>query len=295
MQTRIHLTAIIHEDAVLEDGVQIEPYAVIGPGIRLGAGTRIGSHAVIVCNTRIGRDCTVKSHAVIGSDAQDLGYKGEPAYLEIGDRNTFGEFAMISRGSHDERITRIGNDNMIMCGVHIAHDCRLGNHITISNYTQLAGHIQVEDRAVIGGMAAFRQFTRVGTLAMVGGTAGVMQDIPPYCMVQGAPPATVRGLNRIGLQRNGVDQEGITALKHCYRLMFRRGMTRDNALDEIERMVALTPQVKHFVEFCRGLSKTGICKPEPNSSLGVVGGTAKPAASAKPTVVESPPGRVIDM
>ena len=299
MSTRIHRTAIIHEDAILEDGVQIGPYAVVGPGVRIGSGTRLGSHVVVECNTRIGRDCTVKPHAVIGSDPQDLSFKGEPAFVEMGDRNIVGEFVMISRGAHDERLTKIGNDNLIMSGVHIAHDCRVGNNIILSNYTQVAGHITIEDRAVIGGMAAFRQFTRIGTLAMVGGTAGVMQDVPPYCMVQGAPPATVRGLNRIGLMRNGVDQEGITALKHCFRLMFRRGMTRDNALDEIEKLVAMTPQVKHFVEFCRGPSKTGICKPEPTASLGVVGGgESRPAASK----VDDPPassgaerGRVIEM
>lgn len=297
MQTRIHPTAIINEDAVLGDGVQIGPYAVIGPGVRLGSGTRLGSHVVIECNTRIGSDCTIKSHAVIGSDAQDLSYKGEPAFLEIGDRNTFGEFVMLSRGSHDERITRIGNENLIMSGAHVAHDCQLGNNIIISNYVQFAGHITIEDRAVIGGMSAFRQFVRIGTLAMIGGTAGVMQDVPPYCMVQGSPPATVRGLNRIGLKRNGVDEPGITALKHCYRLMFRRGMTRDNALDEIERLVEMTPQVRHFVDFCRGPSKTGICKSEPSSSLGVVGGTARPAkqATAGSEPAGTAPGRAVDM
>jgi len=300
MPTRIHRTAIIHEDAVFEDGVQIGPYAVIGPGVRIGGGTKLGSHTVVECNVRIGRECTVKPHAVIGSDPQDMGYKGEPAYVEMGDRNIVGEFVMISRGSHGERITRIGSDNLIMSGVHIAHDCNVGSNIILSNYTQLAGHITVEDRAVIGGMAAFRQFARIGTLAMVGGTAGVMQDVPPYCMVQGAPPATVRGLNRIGLMRNGVDQDGITALKHCYRLMFRRGMTRDNALDEIEKLVEMTPQVKHFVEFCRNPSKVGICKPEPSSSLGVVGGGEHKPAARQPKDDPSSsggaaPGRIVEM
>ncbi|MBN2083242.1 acyl-ACP--UDP-N-acetylglucosamine O-acyltransferase [bacterium] len=288
---RIHKTAIIHEHAELEEGVTIGPYSMIGPGVHIGPHTEIGSHVVIECNTRIGAHCRIKTSAVLGSDAQDLSYKGEPAFLEIGDRNTFGEFVMISRGAHDERITRIGNDNLIMSGVHVAHDCRLGNHIIMSNYVQLAGHIQIEDRAVIGGMAAVRQFVRIGTLSMIGGTAGVMQDVPPYCMVQGAPPATVRGLNRIGLVRNGVSEEGLTALKHSYRLMFRRSMPRNEALDEIERLVELTPEVKHFVEFCRNPSKTGICKPEPSSGLGVVGG-AGGSLSAKPALrTEDPPGQ----
>jgi UDP-N-acetylglucosamine acyltransferase len=281
MATRIHRTAIIHEDTFFADDVEIGPYCVIGPGVRIGEGTRLGSHVVIECNTRIGATCVIKPHAVIGSDAQDSSYHGEPAYVEIGDRNLIGEFAMISRGSHGEHITRVGDDNMIMCGVHIAHDCQVGSSTIISNYVQFGGHIIVEDRVVIGGTAAFRQFCRIGTLSMVGGTAGVMQDVPPYCMVQGAPPATVRGLNRIGLGRNGVSPESITALKHCYRLMFRRGMSRDNALDEIERLVELTPEVRYFVQFCRAPSKVGICRPVPTHGMDVIGGD-KPQPPADP-------------
>jgi UDP-N-acetylglucosamine acyltransferase len=287
MATRIHRSAIVHEDCVLEDDVRIGPYVVIGPGVRIGAGTQINSHVVIECNTRIGARCVVKPHAVIGSDAQDFGFRGEPAYVEIGDRTMIGEFAMISRGSHGDRTTRVGSDSMIMSGVHIAHDCQVGDHVILSNYAQLGGHIVVEDRAVIGGMAAFHQFCRIGTLSMVGGTAGVMQDVPPYCMVQGGPPATVRGLNRIGVRRAGVSDEGVAALKHAYRLLFRRGMTRENALDEIERLVELTPEVGHFVQFCRGPSKRGICKPEPSVGLGVVGAGPEGADERRAQIAEA--------
>jgi UDP-N-acetylglucosamine acyltransferase len=287
MASRIHRTAIIHEDSVLEDDVRIGPYTVIGPAVRIGAGTQLGSHVVIESNTRIGVGCVIKPHAVIGSDAQDFGYHGEPAYIEIGDRTTIGEFAMISRGSHDDRTTRIGSDNLIMSGVHVAHDCQVGNNVILSNYVQLGGHIVVEDRAVIGGLAAFHQFCRIGTLSMVGGTAGVMQDVPPYCMVQGAPPATVRGLNRIGVRRAGVSDEGFAALKHAFRLLFRRGMTRENALDEIERLVELTPEVRHLVQFCRGPSKRGICKPEPSAGLGVVGGGPEGGGERLPQIEEA--------
>lgn len=272
MAVKVHRTAIVHEDAVLADGARVGPYAVIGPSVRIGRETSIGSHVVVECNTRIGAECVIKPHVVIGSAAQDFNYRGEPAFVEIGDRNTIGEFVMISRGSHAPRTTSIGDDNLIMSGAHIAHDCRIGNHVILSNYTQIAGHIEIEDHAVIGGLAAFHQFCRVGTLSMVGGTAGVMQDVPPYCMVQGGPPATVRGLNRIGIQRAGISDESQTALRHAFRLMFRRGMTRENALDEIERLVVLTPEVKHLVSFCRGPSKRGICKPEASPRLGVVGG-----------------------
>lgn len=285
MAVKVHRSAIVHEDAVLADDVRVGPYAVIGPSVRIGKGTGIHSHVVIECNTRLGADCVVKPHAVIGSVAQDFGYGGQPAFVEIGDRNVIGEFVMISRGSHGRRTTSIGDDNLIMSGAHIAHDCRIGNHVILSNYTQIAGHIEIGDHAVIGGLAAFHQFCRIGTLSMVGGTAGVMQDVPPYCMVQGGPPATVRGLNRIGVQRAGVSEESQTALKHAFRLLFRRGMSRENALDEIERLVVLTPEVKHFVQFCRGPSKRGICKPEPSAPLGVVGRETKEPA---PKSGESP-------
>lgn len=281
MAVKIHRTAIVHEDAVLEDGVHVGPYTVIGPAVHIGADSELHSHVVIECNTRIGARCSIKPHAVIASAAQDFNYHGEPAFVEIGDDNTFGEFVMISRGSHGTRTTSIGSNNLIMSGAHVAHDCRIGSHVILSNYAQLAGHIEIEDHAVIGGLAAFHQFCRIGTLAMVGGTAGVMQDVPPYCMVQGGPPATIRGLNRIGIKRAGVSVESQTALRHAFRLLFRRGMTRENALDEIERLVVLTPEVGHFVSFCRGPSKRGICKPE-QSRLGVVPGGPDDAGPAQP-------------
>ena len=281
MAVKVHRYADIHEDAVLEDGVQVGPYAVLGPAVHIGTDTLIHSHVVIECNTRIGARCVIKPHAVIASAAQDFDYRGEPAFVEIGDDNTFGEYVMISRGSHGSRTTSIGNNNLIMSGAHVAHDCRIGSHVILSNYAQLAGHIEIEDHAVIGGLAAFHQFCRIGTLAMIGGTAGVMQDVPPYCMVQGGPPATVRGLNRIGIKRAGVSAESQTALRHAFRLLFRRGMTRENALDEIERLVVLTPEVKRFVTFCRGPSKRGICKPE-LSRLGVVPGGPDDTGPARP-------------
>jgi UDP-N-acetylglucosamine acyltransferase len=287
---KIHTTAIVHQDSVIAEGVRIGPYANIGPGVRIGRDTELGSHVVIQGNTRIGAECLVKPHAVLGSDAQDLSYHGEPAFLEIGDRNILGEFVMISRGSHGERLTTIGSDNLIMSGVHIAHDCQIGNHCVISNYAQLAGHLVVEDYAVIGGMAAFHQFCRIGTLSMVGGTAGVMQDVPPYCMVQGAPPATVRGLNRIGMKRAGISQESITAMKHAFRLMFMHRMLKQHAVTEIESLVEMTPEVKRFVAFVSANSKRGVCKADPSLGLNVIGGGPEDGG-AKPLSVEDHGGQ----
>jgi len=287
---KIHTTAIVHQDSVIAEGVRIGPYANIGPGVHIGRDTELASHVVIQGNTRIGAECLVKPHAVLGSDAQDLSYHGEPAFLEIGDRNILGEFVMISRGSHGDRLTTIGSDNLIMSGVHIAHDCQIGNHCVISNYAQLAGHLVVEDFAVIGGMAAFHQFCRIGTLSMVGGTAGVMQDVPPYCMVQGAPPATVRGLNRIGMKRAGISQESITAMKHAFRLMFMHRMLKQHAVAEIENLVEMTPEVKRFVAFVSANSKRGVCKADPSLGLNVIGGGPEDGGT-KPLSVEEPGGQ----
>ncbi|MCH7472677.1 acyl-ACP--UDP-N-acetylglucosamine O-acyltransferase, partial [bacterium] len=203
----IHATAMVHPDARLGPDVSVGAYAIIGPGVAVGRGTAIESHAVIDQNTRIGEDCHIYSHAVIGSDSQDLKYAGEPTYLEVGDRTVLREYVTLNRGSREGSVTRVGSDCMLMTGVHIAHDCQLGDHVVMANLATLAGHITVGDGVVIGGLAAFHQFLRVGQLAMVGGTAGVMQDVPPYCMVQGAPPATVRALNLVGLARAGVGEK----------------------------------------------------------------------------------------
>ena len=273
---RIHKTAVVDRDVNLADGVEIGAYAFVGPGVVVGSGTVIEHHATVYRDTRIGSNCRIAPYAAVGGDPQDLGYRGEPAYLEIGDRTRVNEYCTLHRGSREGRVTRIGSDCFLMAGVHIAHDCKLGNRIVIANYAQLAGHIQVGDRVTIGGLAAFHQFVRIGTLAMVGGTAGVMQDIPPYCMVQGAPPAKVHGLNIVGLKRNGVDQESISGLKHAFRLMFRRGMTKDHALDEIERSVLpKTDELAQFTDFCAADSRRGLCSPENPGGFRVVGGNTE--------------------
>ena len=266
----IHRTASIDSDARIEPGVQIGPYCHIGPGVLISAGSRLATHVVVERDTRIGRDCQVYSHAVIGSDPEDLRYQGQPSYLEIGDRTIIREFVTINRGCHGTAITRVGSDCLFMKGSHIGHDCQVGDHVILAALATLGGHIIVEDRVVIGGLAAMHQFIRIGTMAMVGGTAGVMQDVPPYCMVQGAPPATLRGLNIIGLRRNAVPPDSISALKHAFRLMFKRGMSRENALAEIEASVGRTLELANFIEFMSTPSKRGFCRAERIQALKVV-------------------------
>jgi UDP-N-acetylglucosamine acyltransferase len=266
----VHKTAVVHPDARLEADVQVGPYCVIGPGVYVGRGTQIGSHVVIERDTRIGEKNRIASHATIGGDPQDLKYDGAPSFVEIGDRNMLREYVTINRGSHGGAVTRLGNDCMLMAGVHIAHDCSVGDRVILANCATLAGHVQIDDRAVIGGLAAFHQFVRVGRLAMVGGTAGVMQDVPPFCMVQGSPPATLRGLNRVGIMRNGASEQSFIGLKQAYRLMFRRGMTKDNALAEIEASVQKTPEVVQFTDWLKAASRRGICRGEAVEDLSVV-------------------------
>jgi UDP-N-acetylglucosamine acyltransferase len=282
----IHRTAIVHPEAELGVDVQVGAYSVIGPGVAIGAGTIIDSHVVVDRNTRIGANCRVHSHAVVGGDPQDKSFKpGHLAFLEIGDRNVIREFVTISRGCHSgDKTTRVGSDCLLMAGVHIAHDCQVGNFVTMANLATLAGHVTVEDRVTMGGLSAVHQFVRIGKLCMVGGTAGIMADVAPFCMVQGAPPATVRGLNLVGLQRNGVDSDTQRALKQCFRLFLRRGMTRENAVAEIKASVKLHPEVEHFLNFISVASKRGYAKAEGDAPppLQVMGASAGASAGLEP-------------
>ncbi|MCC7479079.1 acyl-ACP--UDP-N-acetylglucosamine O-acyltransferase [bacterium] len=266
----IHPTAVVHPSARLGEGVVLGPYSIVGPGVSLGSGTVLDAHAVVESNARLGENCRLHSHAVIAGPPQDLKYDGAPSFVEIGDRSVFREFCTVNRGSREGMVTRVGSDCLLMTGVHVAHDCQIGNNVVMANLATLAGHVHVEDRVTIGGLAAFHQFVRVGRLAMVGGTAGVMQDVPPYCMVQGSPPATVRGLNRVGLMRNGCTEQGFMGLKQAFRLMFRRGMTKENAIAEIEASVGKTPEVMHFLDWLKADSRRGIMKGEPSELLTVV-------------------------
>jgi len=258
----IHRTAVVHPDAQLDVDVQVGAYTVIGPSVFVGRGTVIASHVVIGRNVRIGAENRISSHVVIGTEAQDMSYKGAPSYVEIGDGNQFREFVTVNRGAHGEAVTRVGSRCLLMTGAHIAHDCVVGDGVIMANLATLGGHVTVGDRVVVGGLAAMHQFVRVGRMAMVGGTAGVTQDVPPYCIVQGTPPATVRGLNAVGLKRNGISSEGMNALKAAYRLVFRRGMTKENAIAEIEASVSRTEEVRHFLEFLKHASRRGVSRAE---------------------------------
>lgn len=254
----IHPTAIIHPGARLGADCDIGPYCVVGEHVVLGEGCRLVSHVVIDGHTTIGARNQFYPFASIGLQSQDLKWKGGATRTEIGDGNTFREYVSIHSATAEGDATRVGSHNHILAYCHLAHDVVLGNHIIMSNSVGLAGHIHVGDRAVFGGMAAVHQFCRVGTMSIIGGCSKVVQDVPPYMMVDGHPAET-RTINKIGLERNQVPAESQAALRQAFKILFREGLTIPNALARIEAEVPQLPEILHLVEFARTSSR-GITK-----------------------------------
>jgi UDP-N-acetylglucosamine acyltransferase len=247
----IHATAIIDTAAELDSSVQVGPYAVIGAGVQIASGTRIGAHSVIEGPTRIGRDNVIHAHVSLGGAPQDTKYRGEPTQLHIGDRNTIREFCTFNRGTvQDVGITRLGDDNWVMAYVHLAHDVQVGSHTILANNATLAGHVHIGDWVIIGGLTGVHQFTHVGAHAMTGFQSHVSQDVPPYMMVSGNPLG-VHGFNIEGLRRRGFSRERIALVKQMHRLLYRDGLTLDNAKAAIEALkgsVSAEPQADGDVQ-----------------------------------------------
>jgi UDP-N-acetylglucosamine acyltransferase len=256
--TDIHQTAVIHPRAEIGVGCEIGPYCVIGEHVVLGDGCKLHSHVVIDGHTTLGEENEIFPFASIGMKTQDLKWQGGSSRVQIGDRNTFRESVTINCATNDGDVTVIGSDNHILAYAHIAHDVQLGNHIIISNVGTLAGHVIVEDHAVIGGLAAIHQFCRVGRMSMIGGCSKVVQDVPPFMIVDGNPGVT-RAVNRVGLERNGVSEEAQAALKQAFKLLFREGLTLQNASARIEAELPGLPELSHLVQFAR-TSERGLCK-----------------------------------
>lgn len=258
MTTTIHPTAVIHPEAKIGEGCQIGPYCVIGEHVTLGANCKLHSHVVIDGHTTLGSGNVIYPFASIGLQTQDLKWNGGTTWTRIGNNNTFREYVTIHSATSDGDATVVGSDNNILAYCHIAHDCQLGNHIIMSNVGTLAGHVKVEDHAIVGGLAAVHQFCRIGTMAIIGGCSKVVQDVPPYMLADGNPAET-RTVNKVGLERNGVSEEAQAALKQAYKIIFRDGLTISNALVRIEAELPKLPEVLHLLEFARtserGLSK----------------------------------------
>ncbi len=256
----IHPTAIIDPKAQIAEGVEIGPYSIIEKDVFIGRGTKIGPHVVIREGTEIGKGCQVSQFASIGEAPQSVGYKGEKTFLQIGDHNIIREFVTLHRGTvKGGGKTVIGNENFIMAYSHVAHDCQIGNQVVMANGATLAGHILIEDFAIIGGLTAIHQFCRVGTYAIIGGVSGVLMDIPPYTKAQG-DRAKLFGLNTVGLKRANFSEETLKALKKAYRIIFRSGLTLEKAMKQVgEDEISQTPEVQHFLQFIQG-SKRGISR-----------------------------------
>ena len=256
--SEIHPTAVIQEGAQIGEGCRIGPYCVIGPNVILGAGSELLSHVVIDGHTEIGSENTFYPFASIGLRTQDLKWDGGTAWTRVGSNNTFREYVTIHSATADGDATVIGSHNNLLAYTHVAHDCRLGDHIIMSNVGTLAGHVTVEDRAIVGGLAAVHQFCRIGTMSIIGGCSKVVQDVPPYMMVDGNPAAT-RTLNKEGLKRNGLDEDTQKSMRQAYRILFRSEQTFTNAVKQVRADVAASPELEHLLAFIES-SERGIAK-----------------------------------
>ncbi|WP_320046623.1 acyl-ACP--UDP-N-acetylglucosamine O-acyltransferase [uncultured Ilyobacter sp.] len=244
----IHETAIIAEGAVLEDGVKIGPYCVIGKDVKIGKNTLLESHVVVEGITEIGEGNRIYSFASIGKDSQDLKYKGEPTKTIIGNNNKIREFVTIHRGTTDRWETRVGDNNLVMAYVHIAHDVIVGDNCIFSNNATLAGHVTVDSNALVGGLTPVHQFCRIGSYSMTGGASAINQDICPFVLAEGNK-AKVRGLNSVGLRRRGFSNEEISNLKKAYKLIFRSGMPLKEAVEELKVTYGEDKNVMYLVDF----------------------------------------------
>jgi UDP-N-acetylglucosamine acyltransferase len=251
MATKIHPTAVVDSQAELADGVEVGALAFVGPQVKLGEGTKIHHHATVEGNTTLGRQCEVFPYACIGGKTQDLKYKGGNPGVKIGDRNVFREYVSVHGATLDGDYTIVGSDNLLLAYTHIAHECVLGNHIIMSNYAGLAGHVSVEDHVVIAGYGGVHQFCRIGKHAMIGGAAKVVQDVPPFFIIDGAP-ATVRTINKVGLERCGYTTEQMNNIRQLFRILYREGLNRTQAM---ERLLAHpdvnTAEFQHMIEFAK--------------------------------------------
>jgi len=256
----IHSTAIIAPGAELDPTVTVGPYAVIGENVKIGAGTSIGPHTVIEGQTEIGCDNQIFQFASIGAIPQDLKFAGEVSYLKIGDRNRIREFVTIHLGTEDGcGVTTIGNDNLFMAYSHVAHDCIVKNHVILANAATLAGHVEIDDFAILGGLSAVHQFARIGCHVMASGGSMIGQDIVPYAIVQG-DRAKVVGLNLIGLKRRGFSSEALSNIKKMYKLVFRANLKLEEAIAQLEELFDKSaPEVATYLDFLkkseRGLAR----------------------------------------
>ncbi len=248
--------AVVAPQAKIAAGVEIGPFSIIGPDVVIGAGTWIGPHVVIKGHTRIGAGNKIFQFASLGDAPQDKKYRDEPTRLDIGDRNVIRESVTVNRGTiHGAGVTRIGDDNLLMAYVHVAHDCRLGNQIVLSNVATLGGHVEIGDFAIMGGLSAVHQFTKVGAYCFIANNAAVTRDVPPYVMAVGQPAAP-HSVNAVGLRRRGFSDAQILNVRRAYRVLYRSGLKLKAALELLEAAALTQEEIRPFVEFIKNSSRS---------------------------------------
>jgi UDP-N-acetylglucosamine acyltransferase len=256
---KIHPTAIIDASAELDSSVEVGPYSIIGANVKIDAGTRVAGHVIINGPTNIGKNNHIFQYSSLGEAPQDKKYNGEPTLLEIGDNNTIREFCTFNRGTiQDKGTTKIGNDNWIMAYVHIAHDCTIGNHTILANNSSLAGHVDMDDYAILGGFTLIHQFCKIGSHVITAVGSVVFKDIPPYVTAAGYD-AKPHGINAEGLKRRGFSAESILQIKRAYKALYRNGLTLEEAKVELATMQGSTPEIALLTDFLN-VSTRGIVR-----------------------------------
>ncbi|HEV2806629.1 MAG TPA: acyl-ACP--UDP-N-acetylglucosamine O-acyltransferase [Chthoniobacterales bacterium] len=256
--TQIHPTAIVDPQAEIGSGTAVGPYCIVGAGVVLGADCWLQHHVTLAGPMKAGARNKFFACCSIGQQTQDLKYQGEPTYLEIGDENTFREFVTVNRSTTAEGKTRIGHRGNYLAYSHIGHDCEVGDAVVFSNNGTLAGHVQVGDHAIMGGLTAVHQFCRLGRFAITGGCSKIVQDVPPFMIADGNP-AKVRGINIVGLERNGFNAESIRAIKEAFRLIYRSKFNTRQAVEAIQQELPASAEISQIVEFIQS-SERGIIR-----------------------------------
>ncbi|MDV7338872.1 acyl-ACP--UDP-N-acetylglucosamine O-acyltransferase [Terasakiella sp. A23] len=260
--SNIHPSAVVDENAEIADDVKIGPFCIVGPHVKLGEGVELISHVVVEGRTTIGKNNKIFPFASIGHCPQDLKYNGEPSRLEIGDNNTIREHVTINPGTEGGgMLTKIGSNCLIMVGAHVGHDCQIGDHVILVNNATLAGHVIVEEWAIIGGLSAVHQFCRIGRHAMIGGMSGIENDVIPYGSVTGNR-ARLAGLNIVGLKRRNFDRDVIHSMRTAYRLLFAQEGTMAERVEDVHEMFKDVEPVMEILKFIRQESSRGVCTPK---------------------------------
>ena len=248
MSPRVHPTALVDASAELAEDVEVGPFAIIGPNCRIGSGSVVSARASLERNVTLGVNVKIGVGTVLGGDPQDLKFKGEETFVEVGDNSVIREYSTINRGTSQSFRTTVGKNCFLMSYVHLAHDCHIGDGVIISNGTQLAGHVTIDEKAILSGLVAVHQFATIGRYCFIGGCSRVAKDVPPYVKAVGNP-IKLYGLNSVGLERNGFPEDVRRELKRAYRLFFKSELNLSQARERAERELKPVPEIKEFLAF----------------------------------------------